>query len=739
MENSSTVLCCYRGNKVAPEPISLQPEAQQDPAESQPGPSGLGLELTTDPGSSGLKSELTDVSDPVDLAFKLTDVPGPSSVEMTLTTDPADPEPSSVSDPSSLKLTPDSDPTSTEPLPVPGPSSLEPVAPQDVDNPQPGSFFSLYDVGVALGSGNYGTVYEGTRRSDGQKVAIKFLTKSVQDCFTYIPGCKRPLLAEVALNLVVREPPRSPYIVQMYEWFEQHYRYILIMEYPHPCETLLSLTMRKGYLEEAVARGLMRQAVLAAKHCLDRGVFHCDIKPDNILVNTETMQLKLIDFGCGKLFKTSDCQEYKECPAVKATVRSLGALLFRMLNGICVVDMQMIPSSNLSSGFLRNWVCFKASEMLNVPSQSFPAAGSQQRVAPTGQSRNKVALKPGHSLLDWIRLTKSGRDLTGLRGRLIEVTEEELKKHNTRNDCWTCIRGLSVPPPLRQEPLPTPLPTKDHRPRYDWFQTDGTVNIVVYTKRKIPNAGCAVVDLQGDTLRVEMLLGKMSYLLYWRLSSEVQGHVDVLTAHSVGKVQVCLHKSVKDKWTKVGQPLEHHDTFIQCKDRGTDVVKPYTPVDQTLIPPSQSSAGMGSDLHLMMKIYLDGLLTSHLANLPIGSSLLVGGPEGSFTTRILRDVTHLYMLAAGTGFTPMARLIQLALQDLTSIRFEVEYVLSEPTDSWKGRRGRIDACMLQNFLERPENAKCLVCVCGPTGFTELAVQLVRQLNFSEEEVHIFQG
>ncbi|KAL1258893.1 hypothetical protein QQF64_009470 [Cirrhinus molitorella] len=545
--------------------------------------------------------------------------------------------------------------------------------------------------------------------------------------------------------------------------------------------------------------------------------------------------------------------------------------------------------SGVMTGFVRNWICFKASEMLNVPSQSFPAAGSQQRVAPTGQSRNKVALKPGHSLLDWIRLTKSGRDLTGLRGRLIEVTEEELKKHNTRNDCWTCIRGmvynvsaymdfhpggeeelmraagidstdlfdqvhrwvnyesmlkeclvgrmavkpspalqaqtektestlvngLSIPPPLKQEPLSTPLPVKDHRPRYDWFQTDGSVNIVVYTKRKIPSAGCAVVDLQGDTLRVEMLLGKMSYLLCWRLSSEVQERVDVQTVHSVGKVQVCLHKSVKDKWTKVGQSLEHHDTFIQCKDRelfyrecvlvsktdvthdtqvlrlqlppgsyvqvpvgrhvylktslqGTDVVKPYTPVDQTLIPPLQSSAEIGSDLHLMIKIYPDGMLTSHLANLPIGSSLLVGGPEGSFTMRILRDVTHLYLLAAGTGFTPMARLIRLALQDLTSIRktklmffnrqerdilwcsqlddlctkeerFEVEYVLSEPTDSWKGRRGRIDACMLQNFLERPENAKCLVCLCGPTGFTELAVQLIRQLDFSKEEIHIFQG
>lgn len=43
--------------------------------------------------------------------------------------------------------------------------------------------------------------------------------------------------------------------------------------------------------------------------------------------------------------------------------------------------------------------------------------------------------------MDWIRFSKSGKDLTGLRGRLIEVTEEELQKHNKRDDCWTCIRG----------------------------------------------------------------------------------------------------------------------------------------------------------------------------------------------------------------------------------------------------------------------------------------------------------
>ena len=53
----------------------------------------------------------------------------------------------------------------------------------------------------------------------------------------------------------------------------------------------------------------------------------------------------------------------------------------------------------------------------------------------------------------------------------------------------------------------------------------------------------------------------------------------------------------------------------------------------------------------------------------LGDHLMVSGPEGPFSLRPLRDVTHLYLLAAGTGFTPMARLIQLSLQDLGSIKY----------------------------------------------------------------------
>lgn len=74
----------------------------------------------------------------------------------------------------------------------------------------------------------------------------------------------------------------------------------------------------------------------------------------------------------------------------------------------------------------------------------FPAANSPQRSSvtlPSSVSRKKVGLKKGHSLMDWIRLGRSGKDLTGVGNRILEVTEEELARHKVEDDAWMAIRG----------------------------------------------------------------------------------------------------------------------------------------------------------------------------------------------------------------------------------------------------------------------------------------------------------
>jgi cytochrome-b5 reductase len=52
--------------------------------------------------------------------------------------------------------------------------------------------------------------------------------------------------------------------------------------------------------------------------------------------------------------------------------------------------------------------------------------------------REKVVLKPGFGLTDWMRLTNSGADLSGRNGKgLRQLTLEEVSQHNLPYDCWT--------------------------------------------------------------------------------------------------------------------------------------------------------------------------------------------------------------------------------------------------------------------------------------------------------------
>ena len=59
----------------------------------------------------------------------------------------------------------------------------------------------------------------------------------------------------------------------------------------------------------------------------------------------------------------------------------------------------------------------------------------------TGNPRNKTALKPGRSLMDWIKLTNSSADLSGTGNRLRDISRDELAQHNKKNDAWLAIRG----------------------------------------------------------------------------------------------------------------------------------------------------------------------------------------------------------------------------------------------------------------------------------------------------------
>ncbi|RXN02778.1 serine threonine- kinase pim-3-like protein [Labeo rohita] len=113
------------------------------------------------------------------------------------------------------------------------------------------------------------------------------------------------LLLEVALMTLVSSAPACPNVLQLLEWFDHRRRFTMILERPVPCQDLQSFCEENGHLDESLAKKVLLQVISALKHCKSRGVLHRNIKPENLLISTESHDIKLLDFGCGDLLKDS--------------------------------------------------------------------------------------------------------------------------------------------------------------------------------------------------------------------------------------------------------------------------------------------------------------------------------------------------------------------------------------------------------------------------------------------------
>lgn len=88
----------------------------------------------------------------------------------------------------------------------------------------------------------------------------------------------------------------------------------------------------------------------------------------------------------------------------------------------------------------------------------FPSPNSAQRASGSSLSlsipsrnsgpRRKVTLAPGHSPLDWAALNSKTlpHELRGVNPntpppQFVKITKDELKKHKSKEDCWTSIHG----------------------------------------------------------------------------------------------------------------------------------------------------------------------------------------------------------------------------------------------------------------------------------------------------------
>nr|XP_002126872.1 probable myosin light chain kinase DDB_G0279831 [Ciona intestinalis] len=202
----------------------------------------------------------------------------------------------------------------------------------------------LYSLHNVLSDTQNGTVISGYRRSDGMRVAIKRISKAATTRWGWLGGKVVPL--ELALLCQVNEV-RCTGVVEIVEWHETTEAFLLVMVRPHPAVDLYDYVSKHKRVKEPLARHIIRQLINCLQHCLKHGVLHRDIKLENILINPESMDITLIDFGCGDYVRSGLYKEFAGTPEYYApewflqkqyygeglTVWSVGVLLYSLLCG----------------------------------------------------------------------------------------------------------------------------------------------------------------------------------------------------------------------------------------------------------------------------------------------------------------------------------------------------------------------------------------------------------------------
>ena len=97
--------------------------------------------------------------------------------------------------------------------------------------------------------------------------------------------------------------PPHPFIVQMYESFQNDAKLFIVLEYC-PGGNLSRIlrknkTNGKAMLSESEARHYICEVILAIEHLHKNNIIYRDLKPDNILISADG-HVKLTDFGLSK-------------------------------------------------------------------------------------------------------------------------------------------------------------------------------------------------------------------------------------------------------------------------------------------------------------------------------------------------------------------------------------------------------------------------------------------------------
>ena len=202
-----------------------------------------------------------------------------------------------------------------------------------------------YIIGRTLGEGGFATVYAGVRKRDGLLVAMKFIHKKTIERYVWSRKYWRFVPFEIFL---LDKASNIPGVIRTIDWYETDSHFVIVMERRENLMTLEEYLKRRQPLAEYEAHSVIRQLSFTVTNMMNAGIFHRDLNHRNILIDTDTNEIKIIDFGCGDLFYNRPYTVFSGTEtfmppewfaqgtygAKESTVWSIGVILLILLTGL---------------------------------------------------------------------------------------------------------------------------------------------------------------------------------------------------------------------------------------------------------------------------------------------------------------------------------------------------------------------------------------------------------------------